>query len=295
MKPAPFDYHRPDSVLEALELLADEDRDVKVLAGGQSLLTLMNLRLARPDALVDVGRLRELDRVFEDEGRLVIGALTTHRTVETHRGVAAGTPLLAAAAREVAHVGIRHRGTLGGTLAHADPAAELPAALVCLGGTLHVESAARGRREIAAEEFFVSVFTSALQPDELVTWVSVPTLTQAQGWGFRELAHRPGDYALAGAAVTVRLDDAGLVAGVRGGLLSAADRTLAMTDDAAYRGGEPGPQLWHAVADDWAARAEPIGDDPEHARALCRTAVVEALADAHARALASTAPEEARR
>ena len=143
MKPAEFTYHRPESVAEALALLA-ENPDAKLLAGGQSLLTLMNLRLARPSAVIDIGRLTELGRIFDDTGDLVLGALVTHRTVEVDPLIAARAPLMSDAARYIGHVGIRNRGTLGGSVAHADPAAEMPLATLVLDATFHVESATTG-------------------------------------------------------------------------------------------------------------------------------------------------------
>ena len=285
MKPAAFDYHRAASVAEVLDALADSpDGGTKVLAGGQSLLTLMNLRLARPTLLVDIGGLAELSRVFDDVDRVVLGALVRHRSVETDPLLTARLPLAAAAARHIGHVGIRNRGTLGGTLAHADPAAELPAVTVALGATVHVESAARGRRDVPAEQFFLSFFTSALEPDELVTWVSVPTLHRGQGWGFAEYAPRHGDYANAGAACLVTVDDDGHVTGLRGALLSAGDRPLLATDAERFVGGPGTPRLWRAVGRSWAGHADPAGDDPEYVRALCEEALVEALADAYRRA-----------
>ncbi len=145
MKPAPFHYFRPDTVGEALEQLARYP-DAKVMAGGQSLMALMNLRLARPSVIIDIGRLDELKRLFDDTDALILGALVTHRTVELDPLIGARTPLLAAAAGHIGHIGIRNRGTLGGSVAHADPAAEMPVATLVLGATFHTESARGGRR-----------------------------------------------------------------------------------------------------------------------------------------------------
>lgn len=295
MKPAPFDYLRASSVAEVLDVLAETGDDgTKVLAGGQSLMALMNLRLARPSLLVDIGGLGELSRVFDDVDRVVLGALVRHRTVETDPLLAARAPLAAAAARHIGHVGIRNRGTLGGTLAHADPAGELPVVMVTLGATVHVESAARGRRDIPAEDFFVSFYTSALEPDELVTWVSVPTMRHDQGWGFTEYAPRHGDFALAGAGALLTLAPDGTVAHVRAGLLSAADRPLLVSDDADVAGEVPTPELWSGVARHWARHADPAGDDPAYVRALVEEALVEALNQAHDRALSAASTEVAR-
>lgn len=282
MKPAPFAYHRPDSVTEALTVLA-EDPEAKLLAGGQSLLTLMNLRLARPSAVVDLGRLAELGRIFDDTDDLVLGAMVTHRTVETDPLIAARAPLLADAARYIGHVGIRNRGTIGGSVAHADPAAEMPLATLVLGATFHVESARTGRRRIAAEDMFVSFYTSALEADEMVTWISVPAIRADQGWGFVEYARQHGDYGLAGAGCLVTLGADGRIRAVRAAAMSVADRPLAFTGEQVV-GELPSERLWRDLARGWAEGTEPAADDAEYARALCADALAEALADATRRA-----------
>jgi aerobic carbon-monoxide dehydrogenase medium subunit len=279
MKPAGFTYHRPDSVAEALSLLA-ELPDAKLLAGGQSLLTLMNLRLARPAAVIDIGGLVELTRIFDDTDDLILGAMVTHRTVETDPLIAARTPLLADAARYIGHIGIRNRGTIGGSLAHADPAAEMPLAALVLGATCHVESAARGRRAVAADDLFLSFYTNSLEPDEMITWISLPAITAQQGWGFVEYAHQHGDYGMAGAGVLLTLDGAGRVAGVRAAVLNAADRPLLFTGAVGER---PSTGLWEELAAEWAAQTEPSADDAAYARRLCAVALEEALAAAAGR------------
>lgn len=285
MKPAEFDYHRPKSVAEALTLLA-ADPDAKVLAGGQSLLTLMNLRLARPSALVDIGGLGELTRIFDDTDDLVLGALVTHRTLEVDPLIAARAPLLADAARHIGHVGIRNRGTLGGSVAHADPAAELPLATLVAGATFHVESAT-GRRQVPAEEMFVSFYTSGLHPGELITWVSVPAIQPDQGWGFVEYAHQHGDYGLAGAGCLLTLRADGRIGALRAGVLSVADRPLLFTGDdeaGGVVGQVPSERLFTDLAQRWARTTEPAADDADHARLLCAAALAEAMGDAARRA-----------
>jgi aerobic carbon-monoxide dehydrogenase medium subunit len=292
VKPAPFDYLRPDSVPAALAALA-EHPDAKVLAGGQSLLTLMNLRLARPTLLVDIGGLAELDRVFSDDEDVLIGALVRHRRVETDPGLRALVPLAAAAAGHIGHVGIRNRGTLGGTLAHADPAAELPLVMVTLGATCYLESRADGVRAVPAEEFFLSYYTSALRPDELLTWVRVPRPRPGQGWGFVEVARRHGDFAMAGAAAVVDLAAGGEVRAVRAGLMSAGDTPLLVSgpdgvvgETAVARrwdGRRSDGQLWDELATAWTAGLE-FSEDPEYVRALARVALRRALVDAAGRA-----------
>ena len=229
MKPSAFRYVRPPDVAAALRALRD-DPDAKVIAGGQSLVPMMNLRLARPDALIDIDRMDGLARVFEDVDSLIIGALVRHRRLERDPLVAARAPLLREAARHIGHVGIRNRGTLGGTLAHADPAAELPLVMVALGATVHVESLDRGRREIPAADFFASLYTTALAEDELVTWVRVPAMAPRQGWGFAEFSRRPGDFAMAGAAALITVTPTGRVTQARAALMGIADRPLLLPD-----------------------------------------------------------------
>ena len=285
MKPAAFDYVRALSVEHALATLAVDPSGAKVIAGGQSLMTLMNLRLARPSVLIDVGRLDELARVFSDDDRLVLGALVRHRTLETDHVVAQRVPMLAEAAAHIGHVAIRNRGTLGGALSHADPAAELPAVMVALGATIHVESAERGRRDIPAEEFFVSIFTTALEADELVTWVSVPALDERAGWGFVEYAPRHGDYAQAGACAVLQLSDDGTVSRVRAVLLNAADRPLLVSRDRDVVGRQPSEALWGGVARDWALQVEPDGNDADDVHGLFAAALTDVLTSAHRRAL----------
>lgn len=282
MKPAEFAYHRPTSVAEALDLLAAHP-DAKLLAGGQSLLTLMNLRLARPSAVIDIGRLVELTRIFDDTDDLILGALVTHRTVEVDPLIAARAPLLAEASRYIGHVGIRNRGTIGGSVAHADPAAEMPLVTLVLDATFHVESAVSGRRTVAAEDMFVSFYTNGLEPHEMLTWISVPALRPGQGWGFVEYAPQHGDYGLAGAGCLLTLRPDGTVDGLRAALLSAADRPLLFLGDE-VAGSRPTQALWRDLAQSWSARTDPAAEDTDYVRRLCAEALVEALTAAAGRA-----------
>ena len=199
MKPPPFLYHRPLELEGALEVLSREGDEAKVLAGGQSLVPLLNLRLVRPSHLVDLNRVTGLPGLRQVDGELRIGAMTRTVELETSPLVAASWPLLARGAAEIGHVQIRNRGTVGGSIAHADPAAELPALLLALDGRAVVQSV-RGRREIPAGDFFRGLFTTALEPDEVVVELRVPP--QRGGSGFAEFARRHGDFALAGAACT---------------------------------------------------------------------------------------------
>jgi CO/xanthine dehydrogenase FAD-binding subunit len=204
MKPAQFEYDDPRTVEEALDLLALHGDDCKVLAGGQSLVPLMNFRLARPGRLIDVNGVQSLAHITAENGRLVIGAMTRHSQVEHSAEIAQRWPLLTEAIGWVGHSQIRNRGTVGGSVAHADPAAELPAAFAALDATFQVRSK-RGSRALGWKQFFVSEFTTSLAPDELVTAVEVPAQDPKTGTAFVEYARRHGDFALGGAAVTLKV------------------------------------------------------------------------------------------
>ena len=212
MKPPPFRYVAAESLANALALKAEHGDDARFLAGGQSLIPAMNFRLAQPAMLVDVNPLRDLDYVrAADDGALRIGALTRTRTLERHALVAERQPLVHEAVPHVAHPQIRNRGTLGGNLAHADPASELPAVLLALGARLRAQSS-RGERWIEAQDFFVGVFTTALRSDEMLVEVEWPALPPRTGTCFMEVARRRGDYAMMGVAAVVTLDDDGACA-----------------------------------------------------------------------------------
>lgn len=201
MKPAPFRYARPRSLADALELLGAGDHDVKLLAGGQSLVPMLNLRLLRPTVLVDLNGVPGLDHIAPlPDGGLTLGALVRHADLVQSPFVRERTPLLAEAARHIGHPAIRHRGSLGGSLAHADPAAELPAALLALDAELILEGP-RGSRAVAADRFFQGLLATALASDEILTAVRVPA--HGRGWGFGEVVRRRGDFAMAGVAVVV--------------------------------------------------------------------------------------------
>ncbi|MFC1975015.1 FAD binding domain-containing protein [Chloroflexota bacterium] len=206
MKPAPFKYYAPTSVEEALSHLAEHGYDAKVLAGGQSLIPTMNFRLAQPAILVDLNRISELFYINPDKnGGLSIGAMTRESQVEHDPSVAERAPLLTETMPYIAHEQIRHRGTFGGCLAHADPAAELPAVAVALMANMKVRGQS-GERWVPADEFFLSLFTTVLMPDELLVEVAIPAMPVRTGWSFQEVARRHGDYALVGIAATVTLD-----------------------------------------------------------------------------------------
>lgn len=199
MKAPAFDYIRVASAAEACAALVQHGPDARLLAGGQSLLPAMNLRLASPSVLIDIGRIRGLDGVEVRDGRLRIGALVRHETALRDAVIASHVPLLTEALRHVAHPAVRARGTIGGNLAHADPASELPACMVALNAVIEVTSP-RGTRHIAAEAFFTGLFQTALEPDEMLTSVEIPL--PAPAWFFQEIVRRRGDYAIVGLAVS---------------------------------------------------------------------------------------------
>ena len=217
MKPAPFLYERPESLDEALALLGEHGDEAKVLAGGQSLVPLLNMRLARPSVLVDLNRVAGLDRI-EANGNVRVGALVRQRALE-----GLPLPLVAEALPYVGHFVTRNRGTVGGSIAHADAAAELPLCLTVLGGSVVARSTA-GERAIGADEFFVTHFTTTLRPDELLVETVWPSLGDGWGFAFEELAHRHGDYALSMTACALRVED-GRVAEARVGVGSVVERS----------------------------------------------------------------------
>ncbi len=289
MKPAPFDYHRPASLDEALALFAELGPDAKALAGGQSLVPAMNFRLARPAVLVDLNRIASLDSIEPTaEGGLRIGAMTRQRAVEKSELVAGRAPLLAEAMPWIAHPQIRTRGTIGGSLAHADPSAELPAVMLALDARFVVRSRAR-TRTAAAGDFFTGILSTALAPDELLAAVQLPPRPRRSGAAFTEVARRHGDYALVGVAAEVVLDEDGTCTSARIALLSAGDTpVLAANAMASLAGRHP-----DAAAIDEAARAaaeldiEPPGDihaSPAYRRHLARVLVGRALHAAAERA-----------
>ena len=198
MIPAKFDYQRASSADEAIGLLAEHGEDAKLLAGGHSLLPLMKLRLASPAMLVDIGRLRDLSYVRESGDEVAIGALTRHRDIETSELLRQEVPLLAHAAGTVGDPQVRHRGTIGGSIAHGDPASDLPAVALALGATMVIRSP-RGEREVAASDFFVGFLETVLAPDELLTEIRVPKVAGA-GWSFQKFNRRAQDWAIVGVA-----------------------------------------------------------------------------------------------
>jgi carbon-monoxide dehydrogenase medium subunit len=288
MKPAPFEYFDPKTLEEAVSLLQKHGEDAKILAGGQSLMPLLSMRMARPEALIDLSRVRELEYIRETDGALAIGAMTSKREVERSELVQRRQPLLHAATVLVAHPQIRNRGTVGGSMAHADPAAEYPAVALVLDAELRAVGP-DGERTIGAEDFFQSYLTTALQPAEVLTEVRFPVLADGAGWAFREVSRRQGDFAMAGAAVTLSAEDSGRCKAARIVLFGVGPTPIRA------RGAEQmlvGEALGEAILEAAGRRAsddldEPLSDvhaSAEFRRHLARVLTRRALAEAMTRA-----------
>jgi CO/xanthine dehydrogenase FAD-binding subunit len=285
VKPPPLGYSRPQSAAEALATLAALKPAAKVLAGGQSLVPLLSMRLAAPAHLVDINRLAELSYIKVEGGQVRIGALARHAEVLASR-TARAQPLLAKALRYVAHPAIRNRGTMVGSIVHADPAAEMPAVLALLAGTVRVASAEH-RREIPAGEFFRGALESAVSPGELATEACFPVLPRATGTGFAEISRRHGDYAVCGVAVTVSVAEDGSVAEARAGYLSVSPCPLVLDLSPAMRGAPADAQALAAAAEFARQHVDPepdihaTADYRRHlAGVLTERALLEALREA---------------
>ena len=224
MKPAPFAYVAPSSLPEALETLSAYGDEAKLLAGGQSLMPLLNMRLTTPEVIVDVNRVTALDYIRQDGDAVCIGALTRQYRLEQDPVIGALAPFLRPVVKLIGHPPIRHAGTVGGSLAHADPAAELPAAMCALQASFQI-AGPRGERLVSADAFFTGYLTVDMAPDEMLVEVRIPTPTRAV-WGIREFARRAGDFALAGAAVVVELASASVLQSARVVLFGVGDRPL---------------------------------------------------------------------
>jgi CO/xanthine dehydrogenase FAD-binding subunit len=238
MKPAPFEYQVPESLEQALELLRDYGSEAKLLAGGQSLVPAMNFRVVQPRALIDLNHVKELDFIREENRTaLHIGAMTRERRLEFEPQVTRWAPLLAEAMPHIAHPQIRNRGTLGGSLANADPAAELPVIMIALGARLKARNAA-GERWIASTDFFSGMFTTDLAPDEMLVDIELPPMPTRTGWSFMEFAPRTGDYALMGVAVLISLNEKGTCKMARIVYLNAGDGPVEAVEAARSLEGE---------------------------------------------------------
>ncbi len=288
MKPAPFEYYAPESREEALALLTEHGGEAKVLAGGQSLVPSMNFRLAQPSILVDLNGVADLFGIHAHaDGGLGIGAMTRQRSIERSPLVAARAALVAEAMPDIAHPQIRNRGTIGGSLAHADPAAELPALMVALDAQIRAQSSV-GERVIPAREFFLGVFTTALEPEEIVSEVVIPPLPKHTGTAFEEMARRHGDYALAGAAAVVTLGAGGVVAECTLVLFSIGDAPVhALSASGVLLGVHPTEEAIRAASEALDDDISPSGDihaTAEYRRHLSKVLVRRTLARAIERA-----------
>jgi aerobic carbon-monoxide dehydrogenase medium subunit len=282
VKPAPFAYHRPQTVADALALLAELD-GAKLLAGGQSLGPMLNLRLARPAHVIDLNDLLELDFVRRQPGLLEIGSLTRHHRLATDAEVVAACPILAGAAASIGHYAIRQRGTLGGSLCHADPAAQLPLIATLLNAEI-VLAGRTGTRTAPARAFFVSSLITAVQPDEMVVAVRFPAFHPYQGWGLEIFSQRHGDFAIVSVAATVTCDPTGKVAALDVALGGVSVAPLSLHERLApFRGRVPDAD-WCAELGSVAASAVVPEDDARipaaYRRELAMTLTRRALAAA---------------
>lgn len=237
MKPAPFEYHAPHSLEEALALLSTYADDAKLLAGGQSLVPAMNFRVMQPARLIDLNRIAELAHIREEGEVIRVGAMTRERQVEFDASIARRVPLLTEGAAHIAHPQIRNRGTIGGSIVNADPAAELPVLMLALNARLKARNTL-GERWIDAKDFFAGMFTTALAPDEILVEIELPFMPARTGWSFMEVAPRAGDYALMGVAALVGLNDDGTCREARLVYLNAGDGPVDATQAAQSLAGE---------------------------------------------------------
>jgi CO/xanthine dehydrogenase FAD-binding subunit len=273
MKPASFDYCSPASLEEALQLLEQHRDTARPLAGGQSLVPMMNFRLARPALLVDMNGLRELDFLKVASGELRIGAMTRQRALERSPIVAAGWPILQEATRHIGHIHIRNRGTVGGSLAHAYPSAELPLVMTALGASFVLRSG-KGERIVSAADFFVDAMTTVLQPGELLVEIRVPQSAPRSGWGFQEVSRRHGDFALVAVAGVLALANNGNIDRVR--LVFTGAKPHLFHKAETLRGQKPTASVFADLADTAAAELDPESD--MHATAEYRREVSRVLA-----------------
>lgn len=286
MKPPPFEYHAPTTVADTVRVLHHYGDAGKVLAGGQSLMPLLNFRLARPAALVDINGVEELDYLRQEDGWLAIGALVRQRAAEMSSLVAETCPLLAEALPFVGHFQIRNRGTVVGSLAHADPAAELGAVALALGAELRIQGP-RGSRLVSADQFFVSYLTTVVAADELLVETRFPTAPPRTGYGFAEFARRHGDFALVGVAAVVSRDGADRCVDVRLAFTGVGPIPVLFTDEEGILRGEPlKPQAMNALAERAAGSLGTESDvhaSAEYRRELARVLAEQALQAAGAR------------
>lgn len=289
MKPPPFEYQIPRTLDEALDLLAQHGSEAKILAGGQSLIPSMNFRMLQPAILIDVNRIPGLGEIqLADGGGLSIGALTRQATVEREALVGQHAPLLSEVVPHIAHPQIRNRGTIGGSLAHADPASELPVYAIAREVRLRLIST-RGERWVGAQDFFQGMFVTALEPDELLVEIETPALRANSGWSFQEVARRRGDYAMMGVAACLELSEDGTCKDVKLVYLNAGDGPVrARQAEQLLNGAKPDADLFASAASVAAdEEIDPFGNvhaTVEFQRHLARVLTIRVLAAAYARA-----------
>lgn len=292
MKPAPFDYHAPGSLEEALAFLGEHGDDGKALAGGQSLIPLLNFRLTRPAVLIDLNRIPSLVGIAQSADHLRIGAMTRQSAVAKSALIAERAPLVTETMPHVAHPQIRNRGTIGGSLAHAEPAAELPAVMITLGARVRLQSRT-AERWVACDEFFTGLFSTTLHTGELLTEIEIPGAAPRTGYAFEEVARRHGDFALLGVAALVTLDSAGLCREARITLVNPGAGAERCTRAAqAVLGRAPNAALAAEAGEIAAADVTATGDvhaSPAYRRQLARVLTRRALGRAFARASAPNA------
>lgn len=285
MKPAPFEYYVPDSIEQTVELMREHGDEGKILAGGQSLVPAMNFRVVQPAVLVDINRVPGLGYIRQEGDVLRVGAMTRERQLEFDPLIAKGTPLLAEALPFIAHPQIRNRGTIGGSLVNADPAAELPVLMLALNARLKARNVL-AERWIDADAFFAGMFTTALESDEVLVEIELPLIPAHTGWSFMEVAPRAGDYALMGVAALVTLDETGMCRSAKLVYLNAGDGPVDAREAARILEGEHVDDKAIEAAATYASESEitPFGNvhaSPEFqghlARVLTRKALKQAL------------------
>lgn len=260
MKPVAFDLVKVSTVAEACALLGDDSREARVLAGGQSLIPMLNFRLAAPDLLIDLNEVAELSYIRDEDGDLLVGAMTRQRDLQRHVAGSDRWSLLAQALERIGHVPIRNRGTVGGSVSHADPAAELCLATLVLNARLTARSG-RGGREIPAEEFFVSHYVTALDPDEILTGIRLPAPPAGSGAALHEVARRRGDFALVSVAALLSVSDGNVITEARLGYGSMGSRPLrAYQTEAALVGQQATPQVFAEAAETIEDQLHPHSD-----------------------------------
>jgi carbon-monoxide dehydrogenase medium subunit len=260
MIPASFDYIAPQSLDEAVRALADHGEEAKLLAGGHSLLPLMKLRLANPKLLIDLSRIPGLRGIRHEDDKIIVGALTTHYQIESSELVKEKCPLLSQTAGAIGDVQVRNRGTIGGSLTHADPFADWPAAILALGGELKL-SGAKGERRLAPEDFFLAPMTTAIEPTEILTEIRVPVLSQRCGSAYLKMAQQASGFALVAIAVWLRLGRSRLVEEIGIGVTGLGEKPFrAQAVEQFVRGNKLTPKLIEASASQVAEGIEPLED-----------------------------------